>query len=400
MGTGNTASDIKASRRWAIFGVLYLCNLAYAITLQSVPPVLSLVMADLGLSYTQGGLLMSLLSLPGIVISIPAGMLADRYGQKLIGVSALTLILAGAMIFALGNSLPILGLGRVISGIGGITLAVLAPQLLAQWFERREIGIAMGMFVTAMPVGTILSLNLLSLVGESLGWRTSIYFSAGIPLIALVIFAFFFANAPRRRQQILPRPQGLLRDIRLAGMTVWFVGVAWMMFNASAISLFTFTPDFLKATGFSIASAGFLTSLVMMPGLVFSPVVGYMIHKIGHKQVIIAIGGLTVAALVVLVPSFMGQIKVLMPLIGIAQTLVPAPIFALVPEVVSPKRLGLGYGIVSTCLHLGILVGPTSVGFMRDIVGSYQASYTLMSGFALLTTLAVVILSILNRMQK
>ena len=274
-----------------------------------------------------------------------------------------------------------------------MTLIVLAPQLLAQWFAGRETGIAMGIFTTGMPLGTILSLNFLSLLGEHLGWRVSIWFSAGIPLVALILFVLLFVPAPGRSQQTSSQSEGFFRSIRLAGVSIWIVGAAWMMFNAAFISLFTFTPGFLQAAGFGVASAGFITSAVMWPALVLQAVVGYVIYKIDRKRTIVAIGGLAFAVLLVLVPTATGWMLALLLLIGVAQSLVPAAIFALPPDVISPERLGLGFGIVATCLNVGIVVGPAIVGLVRDVTGSYQASYVLMGGFSFLVTVAMIILS-------
>ena len=393
MDTVNGAADIEARRRWVILGVVYLFVLSFAVTVQSVPPVLSLVMAELQLSHAQGGLLMSLFALPGIVVSIPAGMLADRYGQKTIGIVAFVFTIIGVVIFASGSSFPILVLGRVVSGVGAMTLIVLAPQLLAQWFAGRETGIAMGIFSTGMPLGTILSLNLFSLLGENLGWRVSVWFSVGLPLVALILFALLFVPAPWRNQQTSPQSEGFFRSIRLAGASIWIVGAAWGMFNAAFFSMFTFTPGFLQAAGFGVASAGFVTSAVMWPALVLQAVVGYVIDRIDRKRVIVAIGGLAFATFLVLVPTATGWMLALLLLIGVAQSLVPAVIFAMPPDVVSPERLGLGFGIVSTCLNVGIVAGPAIVGLVRDVTGSYQASYVLMGGFAFLITVSMIILS-------
>ena len=393
MDADDIATDIEARRRWIILGVVYLCMLAFAITLQSIPPVLSLIMAELKISHAQGGLLMSLFALPGIIVSIPAGMLADRYGQRVICLVSFSLAIAGTAIVATGNSLPILILGRLVTGVGAMTLMVLGPQLLGQWFRGREMGIAMGVFNAGFPLGTILSLNFLAMAGESLGWRASIWFSAGIPIVALVLFALLFTLAPRRIQRAPPRTEGFFRGIRLAGIPIWIVGAAMMLFNATIISLFTFTPDFLQTTGYSVASAGFVTSAVMWTAVVVSPIIGYVIDKIDRKLAIIAIGGIALAVLVLLVPTATGWILVLMLLIGVAQTLVPTPLFALPPEVTSPERLGLGFGIMSTCLNLGTVLGPSTVGLVRDVTGSYQASYTLMGGFAFLIALTMIILS-------
>jgi MFS family permease len=165
-----------------------------------------------------------------------------------------------------------------------------------------------------------------------------------------------------------------------------------MLFNAAIISLFTFTPDFLKAIGFTVASAGFVASAVMWPALVVAPVVGYVIDKIDRKRTIIAAGGLALAILIVSVPAATGWMLAMMLFIGVAQTLVPTPIFALPSEVTRPESLGLGFGIISTCLNLGIVVGPAAVGLIRDVTGSYQTSYALMGGFALLVAPVMVIL--------
>jgi len=334
---------------------------------------------------------MSLFALPGIIISIPAGMLADRYSQKAIGLISLGLMIIGAAVFASGNNMVGLGLGRVISGIGAMTLGVLLPQLLAQWFSERELGTAMGIFTTAMPLGTILSLNFLSLAAESFGWRSSVWLSAGVPLLAVVVFALLFAAAPERSKPA-PHLEGFWQDIRSAEISVWKIGIAWLLFNAAVMSLFTFTPDLLKSGGFSVVQAGFLTSAVMWPSLVVSPTIGYLMDRIGYKRLITIIGGLCLAILIVLVPGGTSWILGLMLLIGIAQTMVPAPIFSILPEATRPERLGLGYGIVATCLNIGIVVGPSLTGLFRDLTGSYQTSYALLSGLALLVSVTMLTL--------
>jgi MFS family permease len=380
-----------AGRRWVMLFVIYLSMLAFAIVLQSVPPVLSLMLDELGLSHAQGGLLMSFFALPGIFVAVPAGILADRYSQKLITILSLALMMAGSLLFASGDSLAVLVAGRIVAGVGSMVLLVVLPQLLAQWFAGRELGIAMGIFNTAVPLGTILSLNFLSLLAQTWSWRASICVSAGWSLLALIIAAIFFTPAPARVN--ISAPSGsLLRGLRGIGMPLWLVGVAWMLFNAAIIALFTFTPDLLRTSGLTLASAGFFTSLVMLPALILSPVVGYLMDKIDGKRSIIMIGALGLAASIIWVPAAAGQMLLWMVLIGIAQACVPAPVFALIPEVTDAQRLGLGYGILSTFLNIGIVVGPAVVGLVRDMSGNYQASYTVMSAFALLIAVAMFLL--------
>lgn len=167
-----------------------------------------------------------------------------------------------------------------------------------------------------------------------------------------------------------------------------------MLFNAAMISLLTFTPGFLQDAGFSITSAGFLTSLTMWPSLVLGPGIGYVMDKIDHKRTIIAIGGVTLAILIALIPSAGGWMLALMLLIGVSTSLIPAPIFALPSELVTSERLGFAFGVLATFSNLGIVMGPVTIGFIRDITGSYQASYALMSGLALLLSIIMIVLGL------
>ncbi|MDP6178636.1 MAG: MFS transporter [Desulfatiglandales bacterium] len=392
MAMDSESADNVYKRRWVILGVMYLCVLSFAFALQSLPPVLTLIMAELKLSHAQGGRLMSFFALPGIIISIPAGILADRYSQKTLGAVSLLLVIGGTALVAMGSSLPSLALGRLVSGFGAITLLVIAPQLLAQWFIGREVGIAMGVFNTGMPFGTVLSLNFLSIIGEHMGWRASIWTGAVVSLLTLVVFLRLFTPAPKKDREIPAPPKHLLEELRLVGTSVWLLGAAWLFFNAALISLYTFTPDFLRSSGFSITSAGFYTSAFVWSGVVMGPIIGWLIDKKGRKRLLIGFSGMILSLFLVLFPSITGGILPFILCFGLFQSFIPTPIFALVPDLVHPTRLGLGYGILSTCVNLGIVAGPFATGWVIDLSGSYQASYNLMSSFAILVTVSMLFL--------
>jgi predicted MFS family arabinose efflux permease len=384
-------------QRWIILGVIYICVLAYTVTLQSVPPVLSLIMPDMHLSHAQGGLLMSFFALPGLIVSIPAGLLADRYGQKTIGLVSLLLLILGSTVVATAQSFAILALGRVFSGIGGITLTVIAPQLLAQWFNGRRLGLALGLYNTVFPLGTVSSLNLFSRLGDNLGWRSCIWVSVGLGVIALLVFLWLYAPAPRKVQAAPPEPASFYRDLRRSGTRIWLVAAGWMLFNAGLLSLLTFTPDLLTKQGYSAAYAGFLTSLVMCPALILNPIIGYVTSRVGRMQLIIGIGGIIWASLVVWVPLAQEWILPLVLILGILQTTVPAPTTVLAAHVMEPGQWGLGYGIIATAQNIGVLIGPAAAGLVRDTTGSYRQSYLLLALFATLITVMMIVLSVISR---
>lgn len=157
--------------RWKMLFLAYILMFTYALVFQSIPPILGLLIAVFGLSHAQAGALMSLFALPGIIISIPGGVLADLYGSKKVGTAALLLIVAGTLLVGIGQNFLLIAAGRVISGTGSITLAIIAPQILSRWFFKSELGTAAGIFNSAMPVGSVFALNLFSRFGSASGWR-------------------------------------------------------------------------------------------------------------------------------------------------------------------------------------------------------------------------------------
>ncbi len=161
---------IKEYRR-VMLVLSYLCMLSFAFTLQSVPPVLPLIIKGLKLSHTQAGLLMGIYALPAIFLSIPAGMLSDRLGPFKIGIASLFLIIAGNAVFAVSNTFLLASVGRAVAVLGAAIIVIIAAHMLSQWYGGHGIGTAMGIFNTAMPVGTIICFTVFGRLGETLGWR-------------------------------------------------------------------------------------------------------------------------------------------------------------------------------------------------------------------------------------
>lgn len=153
--------------------LLFICAfmLVFAIVFQGFPPLFSLIISDLDISHAQAGALMSLFALPGILISIPGGLLADVYGAKTVGTLALIITLVGSVIVVFSGSYSMLVLGRLISGIGALTVSIIAPQVLSKQFAKDKLGQVMGIFNMVMPLGTIITLNAFGLIASLSSWR-------------------------------------------------------------------------------------------------------------------------------------------------------------------------------------------------------------------------------------
>lgn len=382
----NKQSLISSSYRWKILAATYLCMFSFAMVFQSIPSLLSLIISDLGVTHGEAGLLMSLFALPGIFTAICGGLISDRFGMKIVGLVSLMIMVAGTFIVGLSSTFLQALIGRVVSGAGGLTLVVILPQLISRWFLGRELSVSMGVFNTAMPLGAIVCFNLFSSLGSSQGWRTPIWLTTIVNVFAFIVFLFMVKDplkSSEKKQQINPK------DAAKGSYSVWLVGFTWMWFNAGLISFITFSSDYFIGKGVPVSYASFLSSIIMMGSLFLSPLVGIFIHKFGKEEALIGISGVFLMILISLIP-FSTHI-LLVVLISIFTSLVPASIYSLPSKIVDPKNLGYAFGVVTGALNLGVLIGPYLVGLIRDFTGDYACSFYLIALFALLQAVTVVI---------
>ena len=76
-------------RRWIILAVLFAARAATGFQFQSVGSPANLLMHDLGIGYSQIGMLLGAYLLPGVVVAFPAGVLGQRFRDKTLGLAGL-----------------------------------------------------------------------------------------------------------------------------------------------------------------------------------------------------------------------------------------------------------------------------------------------------------------------
>lgn len=386
--------------RWVTLILCYLSMLVFALTMQCLPPILTLLINALKLTHAEAGLLMSLFSLPALLLAILAGTLADRWGAFKTGVIALILSIIGNLIFAASGAFLYAGLGRVVAGVGAATISIVAAQVLSQWFKGHEIGTAMGIHNTAMPVATILSFTTFGRMGQVLGWRVPLYITVMVGVIGLAAFLLLYKPAPNPSQGISrdkeEKAAGLFSNLLNVGVPMWLVGLCWMWFNAAVISFSTFAPDFFVEKGYSIGFAGFLTSLLMWGSLALSPIIGYLVDRFSNHDLFIGTGGVMIATAIYLITQSTDFVFPML-VMALAVAFIPAPVYSFASKILEPKNLGLGFGILTTTSSMGMVFGPYLAGLVRDKTGSYELSFVFLSLLAMLITITAVMVRIIMR---
>ncbi len=382
-------ATIEHQDRWKLLGVLYVGYLALIISFQSLPPVLRFVIVDLELTHAQAGLLMSIFALPGLIISIPGGTFLGKWGVRFtVGVS-LSLATAGGFMASLVDSYELMLIGRLIAGLGGMTLLVVYPQIVAHVFHGKEMGTAMGLLNTAMPVGTIIPFMLLGPLAEKTGWHLPLTFGPFLGIAAIMVFFRYVSKHSLPKEIFKARGEEKPHGLRGIGRPTWMVGTAWMLFNAVVISFLTFAHKYFVGQGYSDARAGVVASMWFWAAVGVIPLVGYLSDRFGRKELLIGAGCIAMAALIPVISPFFALITIWMLMLSVVQSFVPAPVYALAHDLVKPSQLGTAYGILNTLMTAGMFLGPWIIGVVWDATDSYQATFVIMSVFCIAAAVAI-----------
>mgnify|MGYP001104373575 CR=1 FL=1 len=378
--------DKPARYRWVILIIVYLSILAFALVFQSIPPILTLIISELHLTYAQSGLLMSLFALPGLFISLIGGFLSDRYGMRFLGAGCFILMIGGTLLVGWGTELLVLWSGRIIAGIGALTLSVFLPKLLSQWFKDRELGLAMGIFNTGVPLGSVICFGLFGKIGGLWGWRIPIFLTGIYSFITSIFFLSFY-RLPSSQEMKNDKPFGIYKSLKEMGSPIWWVGLSWLWFNAAFISFSTFAPTLFLQKGYTIEQSGLLIGIPLLGSLFLSTPTGYLVDRFKHQEWFIGIAG---AALSILAFSFNFSSSFLSIVIfmGFFSAMIPSPTYSLPPEILKPENVGLGFGVISTCSSIGLFVGPYLVGKTKDL--TYSWSFILISIFFLFVMISIL----------
>jgi MFS family permease len=382
-------SEKSETYRWVILVLVYLSILAFTFIFQSIPPILPLIISEIHINYAQSGLLMSLFALPGIFLSLPGGFLSDRYDVKVLGAVCFLWMICGTLLVGLGTDIYILWLGRIIAGMGALTLSVLLPKLLSQWFKDGELGLAMGIFNTGVPLGSAISFGLFGRLGNLWGWRIPILLTGIYSLIIAILFYTFYRRPPFQRMENGKSPS-LYQSLKEMGLSIWGVGLSWLWFNAAFVSFATFAPNFFLQKDYTIEQSGLLIGTPLLGSLLFSAPIGYLVDRFKHQEWFIGIGAFALAFLTLFF-NFNFSFLLLVIMMGVFSAMIPAPIYSLPPEILKIETVGLGFGVISTCSSIGMLGAPYFIGVVRDLTGADHWSFILISLFFLLTGVSILL---------
>ncbi len=392
--TPQTQVHYPAGFAWLGLAAVYLGFLSVGFVFHFLPPILPVVIADLGISHGQAGLLMSLFALPGILLSLPGGWLVDRYGERLVGSGGVILMGVGTLLLGLAPSFSLILLARVLSGVGAMVGVVALQRLVVRLFAGRSLGLPVGISGSAVPVGIVIVLNVAGPLAETAGWRIVAQRVGGVTAVIGVVFAvvtwFITRGRELGREQKQDDKNLSLRSPRFR--PIWIAGAVWFSANGAMTAFMTFAPDHFQGLGFDVSARGLFTSIPMWTSAALGMITGWLTDRHGGRAAFMTVGMTMMGISLLLLPTAVVPPSLIGLALGLSLAAVVTPTIALPGVLLPPTHIGRGYGLLATCANVGIFIVPPVAGWARDLSGSYFWPFVIMGGVAIGGVVAAEIL--------
>jgi len=347
---------------------------------------------ELHLDPAHKGLMVATPVLAGALLRLPLGLLVDRFRAKRVGIGAQTVVIGGLIVAWLVGVHSFSGtlLLGVVLGLAGASFAVALP-LASGWYPREHQGTALGI-AGAGNSGTVLSALFAPGLAVALGWQNVVGLAA-VPLaIALAVFVLLAKDSPNA-----PPPRPLAAYLRLLriGDAWWFMFFYSVTFGGFVGLASSLTIYFNDQYGLTAVTAGYCTAAVVFVGSLVRPLGGLVADRVGGVRALTLMYAVAAMAFAT-VATGIASIWLVMPvfLIGMLSLgMGNGAVFQLVPQRFA-REIGVMTGLVGMTGGLGGFYLASSLGYSKQLTGSYGAGFLL---FALLAAIALVCISGVRR---
>jgi cyanate permease len=362
---------------WLIYFVFGLIHSTLSI-------LITPVMNDLNLTYSQMGVILGSWQLVYIFFAQPAGMIIDSLGSYKSLFLGVTVISFSAALRLFAVSFESLLLSVALFGIGGPMVSIGLPKLASMWFTGKERSVATGVYTTGNTIGSIVALSMtnsffMPVLG---GWRSVFVMYSCIGLVIALLWLFVGwghqnSGISRPMAESMEGERWLDVISRLfKKRNIWLIVIIGVTSFLVSHSLSSWLPKILELKGMTVSEAGFAVSSLKLFAILGSILIPRLPYTVGSKKraISLTLFILGVATLV------LGMASGPLMWIGLAvagitmRGLTPLLMVTLMdlPDVNS-KQMGVVGGLYFSIGEIGGFGGPFVLGLLKDITGSFYS---------------------------
>ncbi len=389
---------MTASSKGELTPFLLLCLIGFAAFFSSYLriPVMPLFAVTLGAGPAQVGAINGAFMLTAGLLSIPAGLLADRTGRKLPIVAGLIATAASSLLVTLCHQPGQIAAAYILFGAG---LAAFAPgmlSLVADVMPSNLLGQAYGWYTTAIYTAMTLGPASGGYLAKTLGLR-QVFLVSGSLLAAVALLAMLaLPRSPSRHkadlQTVLAGSLELLQNRRLLACLLATTG------SCIGFGVFlTFLPLYASLHGYDPGQVGLLFAAQAVTNVAGRIPIGKLADRFDRRRLVTAgLFCLAVALAALGQAEQLSQLVVCAVVMGVGMALTFTAIGALIAELVPPLQRGLAMGMYNSCIYLGMMCGSTVMGVALKRIG-YPMGFAAAGSVALV---ALVLFYVVMRKKR
>ncbi len=375
--------------------------LAILSSTMSKNPILPLLSESLGAQGAMLGLIAAASTIPGILVSLPAGSLSDVIGSRKVMWSS-AIVFATAPFFYLFVTTPLeLVVVRFYHGFATAIFVPVANAVIVDRYPQRKAE-RLSLFSSSTLVGR----SLAPFLGGGILVMTNsdyhdVYWVVGVAGVAtlVAIFAVFRRGtdvaAPAQRRSLGPQLRAMAGDLHvLVASSV--EGAQYFVYGSFEF----FMVAYAQQAGLGVGAITLIAGVPIVTVALSKPVMGGLSDRFGRFWPITA--GLVMSSLPLLVIPFTSSFPLLLVtslFYGFGFSTATSSTTALVSDISRNSSSGSVMGFLGTIMDIGQALGPVVTGYVVATSAGYVGGFWLLAG-VLLVFAAIFALAFIRRNSR
>ena len=414
--------------RWSVLILVALMMFFAYMFVDAMSPLKSLVESSLGWNSGVFGTYAAseyILNVCGFLII--AGVILDKLGVRFSGVLSAGLMVLGAAIKFVGvsdwfqttqfaqwlgswwvempASAKMASLGFMIFGCGCEMEGTNVSKILAKWFKGKEMALAMGLEMAIARLGVFGAMWIAPAISNKFGASimAPVGFCAALLVIGLINFIIFgimdrkfdsqLVEAGLATEEKSPEDEFHVSDLGaiFKSKMFWIVALLCVLYYSAIFPFQRYATNFIEET-LSIPNdeAAHLFSFFPVLAMVLTPLLGMFLDRVGKGASMLMAGAcvmivchLSFAFLLPVLP-YKWFATLLIVVLGVSFSLVPAALWPSVPKIIDEKILGSAYCLIFWVQNIGLCLVPVLIGNLREATGGYLVPMIVFAAFGVL----------------
>lgn len=369
--------------------ILHLFNDGY---LAAMPLVLPFAAEEFSIPLSMIGLLGSLLSFSGIILALPAGAAAARFGAVRLLSFAVLCYSIGFLLLGTAGGIAAIFAAFILGSIAFGIFHPIAFSAVAKESSSSQLGRNMGIFAATGDIGRIAFAAAVTFIIGLTSWRFTSFLYG---IAALFLFLFCFIYALRRNdgnKETASKSKKKLDYSILKKKAFGLSNTASFLDSFANASLFIFIPFLLTFRGIDAVFIGVFTSVFFVGNLLGKVIMGRLTDRVKEEYLFIGCECCIFIALIILALSPSAVIISLLALIlGFFPKGTVPIVSTMIAQSVGETEYEAAYSVNSLSTSIANTLAPLFFGLLADILG-VQAIFFACGIAALLAAIPAIVL--------